>query len=147
MIRLTDGQWERIRNHFPEENIADGRPGRKPVSTRRVLEAVLWILNTGAQWLTHILCCSCGMYFSAAASSENDQGSMNLASNTEVKNEIAQKPSFRTLAKAQAALALGLLTFICIRSTVVSRVNISVTGRTWFQKADRLFANHGRSYW
>ena len=31
---------------------------------------------------THILCCSCGMYFSAAASSENDQGSMNLASNT-----------------------------------------------------------------
>ena len=50
MIRLTDGQWERIRNHFPEENIPDGRPGRKPVSTRRVLEAVLWILNTGAQW-------------------------------------------------------------------------------------------------
>ena len=31
---------------------------------------------------THILCCSCGMHFSAAASSENDQGSMNLASNT-----------------------------------------------------------------
>ena len=30
MIRLTDEQWERIRNHFPEENIADGRPGRKP---------------------------------------------------------------------------------------------------------------------
>jgi hypothetical protein len=27
-------------------------------------------------------CCSCGMYFSAAASSENDQGSMNLASKT-----------------------------------------------------------------
>src|SRR5260370_23241485 len=50
MIRLTDEQWERTRNHFPEENIADGRPGRKPVSTRRVLEAVLWILNTGAQW-------------------------------------------------------------------------------------------------
>jgi hypothetical protein len=29
MIRLTDDQWERIRDHFPEENIADGRPGRK----------------------------------------------------------------------------------------------------------------------
>ena len=29
-----------------------------------------------------MLCCSCGMYFSAAASSENDHGSMNLASNT-----------------------------------------------------------------
>ena len=37
----------RIRNHFPEEHIADGRPGRKPIPTRRVLEAVLWILNTG----------------------------------------------------------------------------------------------------
>ena len=34
------------------------------------------------KWVTHILCWSCAMYFSAAASSENDQGSMNLASNT-----------------------------------------------------------------
>jgi transposase len=50
MIRLTDEQWERIRNHFPEENIPDGRSGRKPIPTRRVFEAVLWILNTGAQW-------------------------------------------------------------------------------------------------
>ena len=50
MIRLIDEQWERIRNHFPEEHIPDGRPGRKPIPTRRVLEAVLWILNTGAQW-------------------------------------------------------------------------------------------------
>jgi transposase len=50
MIRLSDKQWERIRKHFPEEHIADDRPGRKPVPTRRVLEAVLWILNTGAQW-------------------------------------------------------------------------------------------------
>src|SRR5258706_11678672 len=32
--------------------------------------------------VTHILCCSWAMYFSAAASSENDQGSMNLASKT-----------------------------------------------------------------
>src|ERR1700756_72444 len=50
MIRLTDEQWERIRKHFPEEHIADGRPGRKPVPACHVLEAVLWILNTGAQW-------------------------------------------------------------------------------------------------
>jgi transposase len=49
-VTLTDAQWERIRQHFPEENIPDGRPGRKPVPTRRVLEAVLWMLNTGAQW-------------------------------------------------------------------------------------------------
>jgi transposase len=50
MIRLTDEQWERIRKHFPEELIPDGRPGRKSIPTRHVLEAVLWILNTGAQW-------------------------------------------------------------------------------------------------
>ncbi|MFC1492115.1 IS5 family transposase, partial [Nitrospinota bacterium] len=49
-ITLTDSQWEKIRHHFPEENLPEGRPGRKPVPTRRVLEAVLWILNTGAQW-------------------------------------------------------------------------------------------------
>jgi hypothetical protein len=37
-------------DHFPEEIIADGRPGRRPIPTRYVLEAVLGILNTGAQW-------------------------------------------------------------------------------------------------
>jgi transposase len=50
VLRLSDDQWERIREHFPEENIPEGRPGRKPVPTREVLEGVLWILNTGAQW-------------------------------------------------------------------------------------------------
>jgi transposase len=50
MIRLSDEQWKRIREHFPEENLPDGRRGRKLIPTRRVLEAVLWILNTGAQW-------------------------------------------------------------------------------------------------
>ena len=40
MNRLTDEQWERIRDHFPEQNIADGRPGRKPTPTRCVLGAV-----------------------------------------------------------------------------------------------------------
>ena len=50
MIRLTDEQWDRIRDHFPEEHIADGRPGRKPIASRRVFEAVLSIINTGAQW-------------------------------------------------------------------------------------------------
>ena len=50
MLRLRDDQWERIREHFPEEHIPESRPGRKPVPARAVLEAVLWILNTGAQW-------------------------------------------------------------------------------------------------
>jgi hypothetical protein len=25
MIRLNDSEWERIRDHFPEENIPEGR--------------------------------------------------------------------------------------------------------------------------
>src|SRR5688572_27125840 len=50
MLRLSDDQWERIRAYFPEENISEGRPGRKPIPAREVLDAVLWILNTGAQW-------------------------------------------------------------------------------------------------
>jgi hypothetical protein len=43
MIRLTDEQCERIRYHFPEENSANGRHGRKPTPTRCALEGVLWI--------------------------------------------------------------------------------------------------------
>ena len=50
MLRLSDQQWERIREHFPEEHISPSRPGRKPTPTRKVLEAFLWLLNTGAQW-------------------------------------------------------------------------------------------------
>jgi transposase len=50
VLRLSDHHWERIREHFPEEHIPPSRRGRKPIPTRHVLEAVLWILNTGAQW-------------------------------------------------------------------------------------------------
>src|SRR6266566_11363 len=33
-------------------------------------------------WVTHMLCWTWAIYFAAAVSSENDQGNMNLASNT-----------------------------------------------------------------
>src|SRR5262249_39882840 len=44
MIRLTADP-----ESFSGGDIADGRPGRKSIPKRRVLEAVLWLLNTGAQ--------------------------------------------------------------------------------------------------
>ena len=50
MLKIADEDWEKIRHHFPEEEVPDGRPGRKPVPARDVLNAVLWILKTGAQW-------------------------------------------------------------------------------------------------
>ena len=49
-VRLSDEQWERIRHHFPKESRPKGRWGRPPAPARRVFEAVLWILHTGAQW-------------------------------------------------------------------------------------------------
>jgi hypothetical protein len=42
---LQTNNGERIREHFPEGNIPDDRPGRKQVPARHVLEGVLWILN------------------------------------------------------------------------------------------------------
>lgn len=50
VLRVTDEQWDRIRMHFPEESIPGDQPGRKPAQACNVLDAVRWILNTGAQW-------------------------------------------------------------------------------------------------
>ncbi len=49
-VKLTDEEWERVRHHFPEERKPKGRRGGPRVPTRDVLEAVLWILRTGAEW-------------------------------------------------------------------------------------------------
>jgi transposase len=46
---ITDDQWDRIKTHFPEESLTI-RPGPKPTPAREILEAVIWILKTGAQW-------------------------------------------------------------------------------------------------
>jgi len=61
MFKLDDSHWNRIRSHFPEESIEEGRPGRNPVPSRKALEAVLWILNMGVQW--HMLPLTLPLYF------------------------------------------------------------------------------------
>ena len=49
---LTDKQWEAIRRHVPAEELSGttekgGRPWREP---RDVVNAILWVLRTGAPW-------------------------------------------------------------------------------------------------
>lgn len=49
-MKLTDKQWEKIKDLVPDGNKrADGkvRPWR---DKREVLEGILWVLKTGAQW-------------------------------------------------------------------------------------------------
>jgi transposase len=49
-MQLTDSQWDKVKDSFPEEHPPAGKPGPKPIPARRILEGVMWILNTGAQW-------------------------------------------------------------------------------------------------
>lgn len=45
--RLTDEQWAMIADLFPKPKPG---PGRKSSDPRRMMDGILWILNTGAQW-------------------------------------------------------------------------------------------------
>ena len=49
MIRhqLTDAQWNLIKDLFPARSTKVGRPPKDP---RTVVNAILWILRTGAPW-------------------------------------------------------------------------------------------------
>ena len=49
-MKLADKQWEKIKDLIPDgERRADGK-GRPWRDKREVLEGILWILKTGAQW-------------------------------------------------------------------------------------------------
>ena len=47
---LTDKQWELIEPILPRSKSGAGRRGRPCVAKRQVLNGILWILRTGAQW-------------------------------------------------------------------------------------------------
>jgi transposase len=44
---LTDAQWERLRPLLPPEKPKVGRPNK---DHRAVVDAILWVLRTGAPW-------------------------------------------------------------------------------------------------
>jgi len=44
---LTNKQWDRIKSFFPDRT---GQKGRPPKSHRMMINAILWILRTGAPW-------------------------------------------------------------------------------------------------
>jgi putative transposase len=45
-FKLDDRQWERVEAFLKSER----GPGRPPIDDRRFVEAVLWVLRTGAPW-------------------------------------------------------------------------------------------------
>ena len=50
-MELTDKQWKCIKGLFPKEELStDRRSGRPFRNPRDVLDAVMWILRTGAPW-------------------------------------------------------------------------------------------------
>ena len=44
---LTNKQWKRIKIFFPDKT---GQKGRPPKNHRTMINAILWILRTGAPW-------------------------------------------------------------------------------------------------
>jgi len=49
-VDLTDHQWEIIEPLLPERDVSTGGRGRPRRPAREVLNGVLWVLRTGAQW-------------------------------------------------------------------------------------------------
>ena len=49
-MKLTNEQWQRIAKFIPKPKAQPGKSGRPPQNPRDVLNGILWILRTGAQW-------------------------------------------------------------------------------------------------
>jgi len=47
---ITNEQWQRIAKFIPKPKAQPGKSGRPPQNPRDVLNGILWILRTGAQW-------------------------------------------------------------------------------------------------
>ena len=49
-MAVSSKQWEFLKPLFPSEELVAGRQGRPFRPAREVLDGVLWVLRTGAQW-------------------------------------------------------------------------------------------------
>lgn len=49
-MNLTEAQWERVAPLIPSMRSGPGKRGRPARNARDVLNGILWILRTGAQW-------------------------------------------------------------------------------------------------
>ena len=49
-MRLSDKQWEKIKDIIPDGEVRSDGKGRPWKDKREVLEGILWIIKTGARW-------------------------------------------------------------------------------------------------
>jgi transposase len=49
-VDLTDKQWDLVKDLVPKPRRGKGARGRPRVDDRAVLNGILWVLRTGAQW-------------------------------------------------------------------------------------------------
>ncbi len=61
---LTNKQWKRIKIFFPDKT---GQKGRPPKNHRMMLNAILWILRTGARGEIYLLVTALGNLFIAGS--------------------------------------------------------------------------------
>lgn len=47
---ISDKLWDRMEPLLPSLTRKPGKVGRPPVAYREIMEAIFWILRTGAQW-------------------------------------------------------------------------------------------------
>lgn len=51
-MKLTNAQWEAIKDCFPEEELNPNPKGGRPFRpVREILDAVFWVMRTGAPWV------------------------------------------------------------------------------------------------